>query len=141
MTCFFDTSGLIKNYIDETGTDKVVEILNKSDRIYVAETTYLECISTLRRLSVNNLINEDQYLILKKEIKTDFSYFSIISSNEINKNAELMIERYQLKTLDSIQLGSALFEKGVIDLFVCSDNKLLNAADYEGLKILNPSVG
>ncbi|MEW6525345.1 MAG: hypothetical protein AB1444_01600 [Spirochaetota bacterium] len=43
-----------------------------------------------------------------------------------------------MKTLESIQLSSALVIKDTIDYFVCSDNRLVTAAKKEKLHILNP---
>jgi len=50
-----------------------------------------------------------------------------------------LIEEYQLKTLDSIQLASCLARKSVITNFVVSDVKLKNAAKVEGLDIIDPT--
>lgn len=140
MKCFFDTSGLIKNYIEEAGTEEIIGILNKTSLVLVAATTYLESISTLRRLVVTSLIDETQYKLIKNELKTDFQYFNEITSAELKKVSEVLIEKYQLNTLDSIQLGSALYKKEELDLFVCCDKTLLKAASNEGLKTFNPTI-
>ncbi|MCZ8343106.1 MAG: hypothetical protein O9301_08750 [Leptospira sp.] len=46
------------------------------------------------------------------------------------------IYRYQLKTLDGLQIGSALAVKEQIDNFVCSDKMLSNAAKSENFPVL-----
>jgi len=52
--------------------------------------------------------------------------------------AKDLIMHHGLKTLDSIQLSSALLIKDVINYFVCCDNRLITAAKKEKLKIINP---
>ena len=50
MTCYFDTSALIKNYIEEIGSNAIKALLDDADEVYVSEIYIIECISTIRRL-------------------------------------------------------------------------------------------
>jgi predicted nucleic acid-binding protein len=43
-----------------------------------------------------------------------------------------------LKTLDALQLASALDYKALDSTFVCSDHNLIQAAHAHGLNTLNP---
>jgi len=52
--------------------------------------------------------------------------------------AKDLIMLHGLKTLDSIQLSSALLIKDGINYFVCCVNRLITAAKKEKLKIINP---
>ena len=70
MNYFFDTSALIKNYIDEPGSTSVSELMNQSDLVYVSEITLLECFSTLRRILLENLFTPEEYENVKTEIKS-----------------------------------------------------------------------
>lgn len=51
---------------------------------------------------------------------------------------EKLIDAYQLKTLDSIQLSSALIIKNYLDGFICCDTRLVTAASNEHLRTINP---
>lgn len=139
MRLFFDTSALIKKYIFEEGSDRVDDIMNKADRIIVSVITEIEACSTFKRLLTENAISENDYKTLMNEFEIDYPYYShIILDNLITSNAKLLIEKYQLKTLDSIQLGTAVLLKDEIDFFVVCDSKLVRTGKKEGLKVLNP---
>ena len=138
MNYFFDTSALIKNYIEEIGSDHVSDLMDSAAEIFVSTLTIIECYSTLRRILLENLITEDEYSHLKKEIAYDFEYFNKIEFEMFSEKCEQLIDIYQLKTLDSIQLAASLNVSDEIDNFVCCDIKLLKAAERENLKILNP---
>ena len=140
MNLFFDTSALIKKYIDENGSQNVDKLFLSADRVLVSVISEVESISTLKRLVIEQEISENDFDLLKNEIQTDFSFYTIIElDSEIINFAIESIEKYQLKSLDSIQLGSALCNKNQIDYFVSCDNKLLKAAQKEGFKIINPN--
>ena len=138
MNCFFDTSALIKNYVEETGSEKVSALMEEADEIFVSEITIIECFSTLKRILSERLISESDYIRLKKEIQYDFEFFSRVGLSP--KNCEPLIDEYQLKTLDSIQLAASLSVSDEIDAFICCDKKLLKAAEAENLETLNPAV-
>ena len=75
---------------------------------------------------------------LQVHSKENIISVAIIFDNLITSNAKLLIDKYQLKTLDSIQLGTALLLKDEIDYFIVCDSKLVKAGKKEGLKIINP---
>ncbi len=140
MKVYFDTSALIKRYIHEPGSDNVDAIFNDTDEIYVSNITQLEAFSTFRRLKTEKAINEDEYIFLINEFKQDYQYFEkIIFDETVSSISRVIIDAYQLKTLDSIQLGSALCFKNSISLFAACDKKLLRAAREENIHIVDPT--
>jgi predicted nucleic acid-binding protein len=138
MNYFFDTSALIKNYIEETGSEKVSALMEEAEEIFVSEITIIECFSTLKRILSERLIRESDYLHLKDEIQYDFGFLSKVGISP--ESCEQLIDKYQLKSLDSIQLAASLSVSDEIDTFICCDKKLLKAAEAENLETLNPIV-
>lgn len=139
MKLFFDTSALIKKYVTEEGSDKVDALMNKAESIIVSAITEIEAYSTFKRLLIENAINESDYKTLINEFEIDYPYYShIVLDDLITSNAKSLIDKYQLKTLDSIQLGTAVLLKDEIDYFVVCDAKLVKAGKKERLKIINP---
>jgi uncharacterized protein len=139
MKLFFDTSALIKKYITEEGSQKVDDLMDKADTIIVSVITEIEAHSTFKRLLIENAISENDYKTLINEFEIDYPYFThIVFDSLITSNAKLLIEKHQLKTLDFIQLGTALLLKDEIDYFIVCDSKLVKAGKKEGLKIINP---
>lgn len=139
MNVFFDTSALIKRYIDEPGTSLIENIFRESDSIFVSAISEIEAHSTFKRLLVEKAVSPSDYLVLKEEFGMDFRHFNVIPMDDpVIENAKKMIENHRLKTLDSIQLGSALSLIDEIDAFICSDEKLIRAAKKEGFETVNP---
>lgn len=139
MIFFFDTSALIKRYITENGSDVVEQLMSQASTIFLSPITFIECNSILKRLLIEKYINNSQYLHIKSEIEEDFKYFTVISfSKSIETNACNVIEKYNVKTLDSIQLGSLIEVKEKIQSFVVCDNILIASALSEGINVINP---
>jgi predicted nucleic acid-binding protein len=87
-----------------------------------------------------NLISEEDYETVKSNIDYDLKSFTVVSLNEgIEKEAIKLIERHQLKTLDSIQLASCLSRKADIRGFIVSDVKLKSAAETEDIEVIDPT--
>lgn len=139
MIFFFDTSALIKRYVLEDGSDKVDQLFDLANVIAVSPITLIEASSALKRLLLTKLISQNDYLQLKQIIGEDFKDFEVIPfTSNIEDTAIRIIEKYQLKTLDSIQLASSLNVETHIDGFVVSDAKLKDAAESEGFHVINP---
>lgn len=139
MKLYFDTSALIKKYISEIGSENVDKLLIDADEIYISTIGQVEAVSVIRRLALENEIEFFDYERLKNEINGDFKYYNVIDiSKEIIIHAISMIDRYQLKSLDSIHLASAFLQKNNIDYFISCDGKLLASAKKEGFNVVNP---
>lgn len=140
MNLFCDTSALIKKYIIETGSEKLDAVLQQADTVYISAITEIETVSTFKRLLMEHAITIDDYDVLIDEFELDCRYYSIIPFNEqVVKNAIQSIDVYQLKTLDSIQLGTAIIVKDEIDYFAVCDEKLIKAAAKEKINVMNPN--
>jgi predicted nucleic acid-binding protein len=120
---FFDTSALVKNYIEEEGSLEVTDLIFKSHEIYVSPVTKIEFFSTLNRLFNTNKLNLESYKIAEKEFITDIINFTVIDFNQALSNLAIeSVRKFSLKTLDSIQLSSAIHSNS--HCFVTSDKKL-----------------
>jgi len=140
MIFFFDTSALVKRYIAETGSEKVDDLFKTASQIIISPVTKIEAYSTLNRLKSENAVSEEDYSKLNEEIQYDFRYFKVLSFNqEIEAQSIYLIEKHQLKTLDSIQLASCLSQKDFVDSFIVSDKRLKQAAENEKLNLIGPT--
>jgi predicted nucleic acid-binding protein len=118
----------------------VDELFEISENIIVSPVTKIEVYSSLKRLLVTNLISDEDYETVKSNIDYDFRYFTVVSLNEkVEKEAIKLIERHQLKALDSIQLASCLYRKADIRDFIVSDVRLKNAAEAENIEVIDPT--
>jgi len=138
---FFDTSSAVKVYHTESGTDKVNKIYDSSDDgILISNLTYTEVFSALNRKKQNGVISQLQFDTSTNQFILDYQnkYFVVDLDDAIRIQAGQLIIRRNLRSADSIQLATALENKGLNLTFVCSDEKLCNAAIAEGLQVLNP---
>jgi uncharacterized protein len=138
MNIFCDTSALIKKYVSEKGSAEFDAIINRADAVYLSAITEIETVSTFRRLLSDHVIDREDYRVLVDEFEFDCRYYSMMPFNEqVVKNALRAIDAYQLKILDSIQLGTAIMVKDEIDCIVACDGKLIQAASREKIKVIN----
>ncbi len=130
MKAFIDTSSLFKKYIEEMGSKEFDELLNKILEIIVSPVTLLEMNSVIERRVRDKSLSKKEALWIRKEINIDFKFFSKV---QYNKNLEQkgleLIQKYQLKTLDSLQLASGYLSKA--DIFITSDKALFDKASKE----------
>jgi hypothetical protein len=55
-------------------------------------------------------------------------------------DAQQLILRHRLRTLDSLQLSLLLVTRGLTPVFLCSDTRLFAAAKPEGITVQDPSA-
>jgi predicted nucleic acid-binding protein len=135
MKVFFDTSALVKRYVNETGSQQVVEICQKADALALSIICLPEMISTLCRLVREGKLSEEKYSQLKKLILTDLENVEIC---EITPDVMLRVisclENHSLRAMDAIHLGCAL--ASAPDQFVSSDQRQIQAARALGLTVV-----
>ncbi len=141
MNYFMDTSALIKKYIQERGSETIEVLMDKADIIYVASLTKIECFSVIKRLLQDKLISASDYSRMKKEMMTDFDYYTIVKFNDvIEEAAARLLDSHQLKTLDAVQAASVSVMRDKINAFVVCDKNLIKFGKSEKIHTIDPSV-
>ena len=134
MKVFFDTSALVKRYIEEPGSAQVAETCLNADVLMVSIVCLPEMLSTLRRLVREGSLSQSHYQRIKKAILTDLADAEVSNlTPEVIGLAIHCLENHPLRALDAIHLGCALAMKP--DLFVSSDRVQTAAARKEGLQV------
>ena len=139
MKVFFDTSSLFKLYHQESGTEELMELFNGIgiEVIYLAEITKIEFSSVVWKKCRKNEIDEDSANRLIEKFDKDSVKFSYVPEGQLlRQKAKGLIGKHWrkgLRTLDSIQLASALKVKSQIELFLTSDKLLAEISQIEGL--------
>lgn len=134
MNVFFDTSSLFKLYHLEDGTDELVNLFKEPgiEAIYLAEITKVEFSSVVWKKCRKNEIDENS----ARQLERDSAKFSFVPEGQLLRQQALaLIGAYWkkgLRTLDSIQLSSALKVKSQIELFLTSDKLLAEISRNEG---------
>jgi len=138
---FFDTSALVKRYHGETGSDNVDRIFDQKDRaIVISNITITEMISAFKRKENAGEIGfETMELLVSKFFADILAEFVVLelTDEHIKESIRLVTER-NLRTLDALQLGTALEIKGVGCIFVSADKSLCETARDEEMQVMNP---
>lgn len=139
MIIYFDTSALIKHYIQETDTDIVDEAWGSDSMAATSVVAYAETIATLSRKYRDKQLSELEYSNCLKQVNDDFSHFILVPiDNDLNKNIAQLVSKYPLKGFDAIHLASALIltQLSIPGVkFLCFDKQLSFAAQQEGLAV------
>ncbi len=149
-TYFFDSSGLAKRYINETGTAWVRSITDSAsgDRVYVARITLVEIVSAVVRRGRRGDITPGDMTIALADVHFDFTaFYDVIDVNSRLVNlATTLVERHALRAYDSVQLAAATQVNSAYVgnnlppvTFVSADAALNTAATIEGLNVDDPN--
>ncbi len=142
---FLDSSALVKRYVIERGTDRIVELLEGTEPLVASRLTLVEVTATVVRrakggdLAAHHL--ETVLPTLEREFRARFEVIELARAT-LTRSADL-IRVHALRAADGIQLACALIGAGPATgddefIFVSSDSELNGAAEKEGLTVLDP---
>lgn len=145
---YFDSSSMVKLYVQEPGTEQVIRIAASSaaNQIATSVLTRLEIRSALtRKLRRNEISRQDSELamqLLEDHWKSRFVRQPV--SDLLLDHACTLLEKHGLRAYDAVQLASCLaiqrtaLASQTFVTFVCSDTLLCDAAAAEGLIATDP---
>ena len=137
MWAYFDTSALVKRYIDEVGRRQVLQLLRRHQCVASALLP-VELRSALRRRAADGTLEVARVPAILKRVAADRAYWTLVGvGNEVLNAAERLVAVHPLRTLDAIHVASAqVFASGVSDsglMFVSADKRQTEAAAVIGL--------
>jgi len=135
LNAFIDTSSLFKKYVYEKNSEKFNRIIENLDNIILSPTTFIELHKSVKNRLNDKLIIKKEAAFLLDEINHDYPFFQIVEWNSaLEKTAVFLVNKYDLKTLDSIQLASGI--TSAANQFITSDIQLSKAAKKEIKNVL-----
>lgn len=141
---YVDASALVKRYAEEPGTDAVLSLLTTANRIFTSKIAYVELLMTFSRKLAEGTVSEQQFSELHRRVDQDwYSWILIEVSDEILEIVKKRVVKHSIRALDAIHLSSALLARKLVGkklTFVCSDQKLLEAAKAQGLIVYDPTT-
>lgn len=145
---YLETSALVKLYVLEPGSDRLLRLASNvsENRFAVLAISPVEARSAIRRRErAGDIDSKSAALILdrlRQHLETRFLRQAV--NDTVLDGALEMIDRYELRAYDAVQLAGCLALKlaagAESPTFVCSDRHLLEAARSELLAILDPSA-
>ncbi|MBS1642707.1 MAG: type II toxin-antitoxin system VapC family toxin [Bacteroidetes bacterium] len=139
MKIFLDTSSLSKLYHHEKGTNELEELFTtfSIDAIFLAEITKIEFASAIWKKVRTKEISQQQAKTTVALFESDCLKFSFIATDSlIIEKAQLLITKYGtkgLRTLDSLQLATAISLKQKAEVFITADKLLQDLFKIENL--------
>lgn len=147
---FFDSSAIVKRYVQETGTQWVNDIIDpgSGNDIYLARITGVEVVSALVGHGRDGTISAQDVATALEQFHKDFTseYQALDIIASVLTRAMSLAETHALRGYDAVQLAAALeahglcLATGLSALTLISSDIALNAAaTVEGLKVDNPN--
>lgn len=146
MTVFADSSAILKLYVEESESDEVREL----SVLVVSSICRVEVSSAIMRKVRNGELGQGDAAVLIREFESDLAdlpgsrtrYVTVPISTVILERAAQLVQQQDLRSLDSIQLASALNAREVDPdcvKFACFDRQLGDAALAHGFKLISSS--
>lgn len=144
---FLDTSALVKLYVQEPGTDRLLPLIatQPENRFAVLAIAAVEFRSAIRRRQrVGDIDAADVIAILKSlQAHLETRFIKQAVNDTVIDTALEVIDRYALRAYDALQLAGCLVLSSIgaeVYTFVCSDHRLLEAAQGEQLRVFDPAA-
>ncbi len=137
---YWDASALVPLIVAEPDSDRVRGWLAEDDHIITWVWTRTEITGAIERRTREGLLSRRQ----RREVLDRFGALAdrwdeVTEVLAVRSRAEALLARHPLRAADAGQLGAALLVEEQLAralTFVCRDQRLLSAADVEGLRIL-----
>jgi uncharacterized protein len=140
MIVYFDTSSLVKLYVQEAHTALVKKWVKEAEIVATCRIAYPETMSAIGRRFRQGDLTEKQYDSLIAKFSSEWGRFAALDFDELE--AGRLVNLYGLRGFDAVHLSAAMLLKSNQDkvslLFSSFDEKLNDAASTEGFKILSP---
>lgn len=140
MNLYLDTSALIKRYVEEPGSEDVLEWMDFADIIGTALITRAEAASAITRIArINNLSSQVSDKALDK-FRLEWNNFNRLPIHEeLVARADFLACQHNLRGYDAVHLAAALLWQEALMLPVTLatyDQELANAGKSSGLRAL-----
>jgi predicted nucleic acid-binding protein len=134
---YFDTSALVKRYVDESGRREVLQLLRQNECVTSAVLP-VELRSGLRRRVAEGSIDAARLPAILKHIAADRPYWTLVEvGTDVLAGAETLVAAHPIRTLDAIHVASAQLFAARVSMpgltFVSADKRQTEAAVAVGL--------
>lgn len=140
MNLYFDTSALIKRYVEEDDSDYINELIAGGAVVATGLATRAEMAAGINRLFRMNSITQEHRSIALRDFRSDWHHYErIVISEELVARADSLTGEYALRGYDAIHLACGLTWQDALELpitVVTYDLQLKEAAQKAGMLIL-----
>jgi len=136
---YFDTSALVKRYVDEPGRREVLHLLRQNECVTSAVLP-VELRSGLRRRMAEGSIDAARLPAILKHVAADRPYWTLVEvGSDVLAGAEMLVAAHPIRTLDAIHVASAQLFAARVSMptltFVSADKRQIDTAVAVGLVV------
>jgi predicted nucleic acid-binding protein len=136
---YFDSSALVKRYVNEAGRHDVLRLLRDYD-VVTSAIAPIELRSALRRRVSEGTLDKARAPQILERVASERGFWASIEvSRDVLATAETLVATHPLRALDAIHVASAqLFATRISQpdlLFVSADRRQTTAASALGMTI------
>ncbi|MBM4382215.1 MAG: type II toxin-antitoxin system VapC family toxin [Deltaproteobacteria bacterium] len=138
MILYLDTSALVKLYVEEAGSARTRELVDRSDGAYTSRISYVEARAAFARRLRAQAMSRREHGDIVSRFEAGWSGFGVVElSDPLARSAGTLAEKHGLRALDATQLAAALeLRTGSVPVdFACFDRRLAHAAREERLPL------
>jgi predicted nucleic acid-binding protein len=138
-SAYFDTSALVKRYVDEPGRREVLKLLRRHNCV-TSVVLPVEFRSALRRRVLDDSLDASHVSKILERFAVDRAFWTLVeATSEVLTAAEALVAAHPLRTLDAIHVASAqVFATRLAAIewiFVSADKRQAAAAAAIGMKV------
>ncbi len=148
MLYYLDSSALVKLYIREAGTERMLALAARKagHQLTVLSLAQVEVRSAFRKRQrvgeMGGLLADELLAAFQRHLESRFIR-QVLTDSILDLACELL-DRHKLTSFDALQLAGYFAVRATagrdIPAFVSADRELLLAAETEGISILDPST-
>lgn len=151
---YFDSSALIKHYVQEKGSEKVGKNLRDEEKasrpVFTSVLTFAEIHAALARRAKDRSLSSDEFIRARTNFDSDWALglSAVDLGSGVLSIVRNTVDQFALRGADMVHLASAIWlrdtavgtRSGNRLLFLSSDKLLVKAAAGCGLEVFNPEV-
>ncbi len=138
-SAYFDTSVLLKNYIEEAGSARARRFLRRY-RVLSSIIAPVEAVSAVSRRRRAGELIATQFDTLIARLRADRVHWELVElGSRVLEQAEQLLQRAPLRALDAVHIASALIiqtDSGTALPFATADARQRDGAIGAGLHVL-----
>ena len=143
---YLETSALVKLYVRELGTERLLALGERSaqNQLAILALAQVELRSAVRRRErsgeIASLVAAQLLVAFQRHVEGRLVMQSV--NDVVLDIASVLVDRHALRAFDAVQLAGYVALRNSsgtnVPVFVCADKELLAAARQEGVPILDP---
>lgn len=138
MILYADTSALVKRYVRETGSDRVLDLFEQYETLGTVALTQVEMASAMAKALRMGWVEENEITAAWRAFLAHWPSYTRLPVNAVLlERAASLAWKHSLRAYDAIHLSAGLIWKEAAAeevIFACFDKHLLQTAAKEGLR-------